>query len=287
MRFTHKLRYLLITLMVLSACNLINPEEPIPAYVHIPAIDFVTTNPSQGTAKQQITDAWVFLNDELVGAFPVPSTFPIIASGRKRLTVRPGIILNGIGATRNFNPFFIGLDTQINFVGKQIDTLRITAQYNPDTQFRWSDDFEQQSTDLIRANNSDTTFRIEKALGVPFEGSGCLAFEVDLNRPNIRIESNKRFTRPNNFAAVFWEMHYKNEVPFNIGIVVYTQGGSRFAYPLVRLNASSEWKKVYLNISDGIFQLNAGDSFSLYLTTETVLGPKAGQVLIDNIKLMY
>jgi len=55
--------------------HLINPAEPIPSYIHIDKIDLTTDYSSQGTSSNKITDAWIYVDNELIGAFEMPVTF--------------------------------------------------------------------------------------------------------------------------------------------------------------------------------------------------------------------
>ena len=53
-----------------------------------------------------ITDAWVYLNDNLQGVYELPANFPVLAKGNQTLRVKAGIKLNGISSTRSPYPFY-------------------------------------------------------------------------------------------------------------------------------------------------------------------------------------
>ena len=67
----------LIFLLPVSSCEIFNPEEQVPAYVHLDKID-LNTQSDEGSKSHKITDAWVYLDDQLVGTFELPSTFPVL-----------------------------------------------------------------------------------------------------------------------------------------------------------------------------------------------------------------
>ncbi|MEM1124402.1 MAG: hypothetical protein AAGJ18_28445, partial [Bacteroidota bacterium] len=57
---------LLAIIALLGACDLINPEESLPAYLNVEPFEF-STLPEQGVNSSQITDAWVFVDDVSMG----------------------------------------------------------------------------------------------------------------------------------------------------------------------------------------------------------------------------
>ena len=60
-------------LLLLSSCELINPEEDTPAFIKIDNFDYTV---DVGTAK--IVDAWVYIDNDLQGIYPIPNTIPVL-----------------------------------------------------------------------------------------------------------------------------------------------------------------------------------------------------------------
>ena len=56
-----------------------NDSNDIPTYIKINSIDF------DGNETAKITDAWVYINDNLQGVYELPAEFPFLESGRKIL----------------------------------------------------------------------------------------------------------------------------------------------------------------------------------------------------------
>ena len=67
---------LLISGVICSSCSKKDLEAEIPAYISIDDITLTTDLATQGSAAENITDAWVFINDNLVGVYELPATFP-------------------------------------------------------------------------------------------------------------------------------------------------------------------------------------------------------------------
>ena len=56
----------------MSGCDIINPDEPIPARIQLNAPVF-ELQPGQGTAQHKITEFWTFANGSFIGAFAPPT----------------------------------------------------------------------------------------------------------------------------------------------------------------------------------------------------------------------
>ena len=89
-----KITYL-VALLIISACQKEETPNTIPAYLKI---DTITLDENNTTTN--ITDAWVYINDQLQGVYELPATFPVLKNDTQTLRIKAGIKLNGIA----FNP---------------------------------------------------------------------------------------------------------------------------------------------------------------------------------------
>ena len=80
---------LLLSFLAVS-CELINPPEPIPAYIRIDTISFNVTQFDQGAATHQISNIWLTVDNELLGIFEMPFQVPCLKTGEKEVFIRPG-----------------------------------------------------------------------------------------------------------------------------------------------------------------------------------------------------
>ncbi len=55
-------------------------EEPLPAYIYIPAFELRTTQ-GEGSASSAITDVWLTVNGEFLGAYELPARIPVLQTG--------------------------------------------------------------------------------------------------------------------------------------------------------------------------------------------------------------
>ena len=88
--------------VVFASCRKFEGSQTIPAYIHIESIvvDSLTDYFTYGSTTSKITDAWVYVDDDPIGCFELPATFPVLKHGPHKVTVYGGIMSNGIAAAR-------------------------------------------------------------------------------------------------------------------------------------------------------------------------------------------
>src|SRR5271170_6896111 len=105
--------YLIIPLVFsffISSCNTFDPPLVMPIYGHIDSIHFTVPADSIGTLgspSSNIQYAWVYMDDNPVGAFQLPCTFPMVASnGVHNIKIYPGVIPAGQTSPAAIYPFY-------------------------------------------------------------------------------------------------------------------------------------------------------------------------------------
>src|SRR5207249_3983136 len=76
--------FLTFSLFLLSSCNIINPTEPVPAYIHIDKFGIIAT-PALGTDSTKLTDVYAYIDNSFQGAYPLGTSFPILQSGAHKM----------------------------------------------------------------------------------------------------------------------------------------------------------------------------------------------------------
>ena len=101
----HRKVLIILLIVVFSSCKKDQFKAEIPSYIHIESID-LETDSFEGSDSQNLTDAWVTMDGNFLGAFELPCTIPILSDGAHEFRVSSGIKANGISATRIIYPFF-------------------------------------------------------------------------------------------------------------------------------------------------------------------------------------
>ncbi|HZF99546.1 MAG TPA: hypothetical protein VEY71_01015, partial [Chitinophagales bacterium] len=99
----------LLVLLVCSGCDLINPAEPVPAYIDLRDPELVipaSQAGTQGSASEKISNTWLFLNNRPLGVFNRTGHIPVIGDGENMITAVAGIMENGVAAVRVIYPFY-------------------------------------------------------------------------------------------------------------------------------------------------------------------------------------
>jgi hypothetical protein len=268
-----------------GGCNIINPKEQVPTYIHIDSFKF-NPNPlfTNISSSHDINNVWVYYNNNLIGEFDLPATVPIIASGRGNLEVSPGVLENGQNSLVLVYPFYA------------LDTSSFTAQpgkvinYTPKTTY-----FSNIRTNVLSNFESGIYFvrsagsqamTVVTSDSLVFEGHGAGAVYLNAVGDSSVDSSVNTFTIPANSQA-YIEFNYKSSVPFYIGLQANLGTVTSSApYYLIGINPSNQWGKFYLNVSDFATQYK-GTSYNLYIKAVLADGQASGRLLIDNIQLIY
>lgn len=262
-----------------GSCEMINPEEKVPTYVHIDSFKFNPT-PNTGTASQDITTVWAYFEGRLVGSFDLPATFPVIADEPGLLQLRAGVVYSGIKNVLVPYPHFtIDTFTLHPSPGNMV-TVTPQVQYYSDTVINFlNEDFELLNgftkvvgdTGVVRTNNPDYVFE-----GVY---SGAIFFENDSLSENVMTQS---FTAP--IANSFVELNYKSTLHFDVGLQSTTNNGTAFVQYIFTYRPNSEWTKIYIGLQDFISQY-PNRSYRLAVRVHTP-NRTDGYVLLDNVKIV-
>ncbi|MEI6122622.1 MAG: hypothetical protein WCQ95_03255 [Bacteroidota bacterium] len=288
--FTHVER-ILKTLLVFSCIALFiclsscKKNDLIPAYIHIDKITLTSTYETDGSNSSKITDAWVYVDDNLIGIYELPATFPVLASGMHKITVKAGVKLNGIAMSRGYYPFYEDYTTDINLEEDKIDTINPIVTYYPN-KVQWKEDFEEGGFTLLKYTGSDTAFIKTTDPAEAFEGSFSAVANLTTDDPYILAVSTQDYVIPQNLTPVFLELNYKTNTPLTVGMIEEKQSGDHNVISTLILNPNTEWNKIYINLTlTANTSVNVA-SFKVFFAAakDTIPNPK---LFIDNIKLLY
>ena len=289
-----KVRYFILLSfcsLIWAGCNIINPAEPIPTYVHIDSFNFKANpyvNPSSLTLSHQITAVWAYYNNSLVGEFDLPVTFPVITNGTKtgRLELFPAIKINGQNNTVDMYPFY---QSDTSFV--LIPQPGKTVSYNPTTCYYstakpyYLAKFGFSGIDKIGwvAGNCKITSLSLAYDSLFFEGG---VGSIYMNNPgDSSVDSSSTFTVPTGSAA-YIEFNYKSDVYFTVGIKSNLSNFiSASPYPIAGIAPSATWQKFYMNLT-AFINSYAGTNYNFYINTQLPTGQSSGRVLLQNIQLV-
>lgn len=283
--------FIVVLGFTLASCNKFEGDQTVPTYLHIDSIGFNTDYVTQGSNTHTISDAWVYVNGSLVGVFELPATFPVLSSGLQELEIRPGIKLNGIGATRApypfYKPFTIG---NFNFVPDSIITVRPTTTYYDNLTFAWMEDFEGSGTSIEKTSASDTTISKTSPANSPDSwqspySSFSGVVHLDAAHPSFQLASFFAYELPKLGKPVLLELDYKCSKEFGVGLIINLPSSIVYM-PLVIVNKSEVWKKIYINLGPVVSEYPSALNYKIYFESDK--GPNdLSSFYFDNIKVIY
>jgi hypothetical protein len=275
--------------MCFEACNIINPKEPIPTYVHIDSFQFVPGNHNiEGSSSHKITCAWVYYNNNPIGVFDLPATVPVITNGNSGLiSIIPGITVDGLNGYQSQYPFYAGDSATITSTPGQIITYLPKARYSSAAKFNFIADFENGND--FHSIIGDTGIVRVTDPSMVFEGTG--SGYIDLLTPNDSTVSvyQTSYTFPSGQGYI--EINYRSNTLFYVGVEVFASDDKIILTStpdyIIGINPSANWNKMYISLSDmssKYLSLFPGSRFRLAIKAVVQDGQSSGYVLLDNIK---
>ena len=278
-----------VTLM--SSCDDDKDSDLVPSYLSIEAFT-VVTNYEQGTASHKITDAWVYVDETLIGAFELPARVPILAEGIQNITVRPGIKINGVSNTRAIYPYLNSVTKKLRLSKDSITALdAVETHYRENVIFPLIENFEINASSFDTTRKSTVPLQITDnpllAFSFPNEsGTSSGMIQLVSDTSVFEMVTTETYDFPPSGSEVFLEMNYKIDNTLVVG-VFYRSTGIVVQRPLIVLNKTEEWNKVYVNLTVPKYDTPNASDFKIFIGAQTDAGNSQATILLDNIKLVY
>ena len=282
-----QLLHLLFVGLLASSCIKNNPD---PAWLEVTKWSLVANPNSEnqtGELTHNFSEAWVYIDDKIVGVFEVPFKIPILQSGNVNIKIYPAIKNNGIAATKKIYPFVEVFEVNANLVQNQTLTLNPITRYVSVTKF-WIEDFEDPAVKIITDPNSQTALS---------QGSDPLILEYGNNYGEVNLNLTDStwvaFTEQLPYIQigkeVYLEIDYYNTNALITGLIAISPS-SVINNQNVQLNpqdpASVKWKKIYIDLKEVVSNSSAQADFRISFQSLIDSGDSEGKIVLDNIKVV-
>ncbi len=300
-------------IVAFASCNKFSGSQTVPAYIRIDSItlDPNTDYASFGAATSNFSDAWIYVNDQIVGCFELPATIPVLAKGNSKVTVSPGIKIDGRRSARS-NYLFCKAKEYRNMVLTEgiIDTLNPMVEYyeRDILQFGWKEDFETGSSLIPLSDSSITAVRVSGAEAWRSENSFYSAkVALPPDSLDFYLASAEEMTFHQDFndqTPCMLEMDYKCNDTFFVGLL-YQINNTIERWPMVKVlptdkehDLPQRWNKIYINLSGMMKSEDNISYYKLYFTSDLTVDEKYGEhpytplnepryYYFDNLKVIY
>ena len=276
-----KIVLLISFILLFNSCDIINKEEQIPSYISVNEFILQTIPSLQGPANHKITDVWITVNGHFIGVFELPAKFPVLAEGDVSIFMKAGIKNNGIAASRENYPFYepVLIDTVL-MAGENLLLTPVT-KYREETVFDWFENFEDPGISIDTVNMSMAGIN-DTISG----GSNAALVRMTNSKYVFRAETISKYNFPQDNTSLYFEMDYKSNNPFIVGLMITTLGQIS-ENPIIAINPVDEWNKIYIDLTYLSATYNFSDNYSLYLSATKTDSLSNGIMMFDNLKLVH
>ncbi len=280
--------------LMLNSCIKNNPD---PSWIEITPWTLVANSNSQyptGELTHSFSDAWVYVNDKLMGVFQVSDTvkIPVLMSGSVNIKIYPAIRNNGISATKKVYPFMERYEINTTLVQNQ------TLQVNPVTRYtsivRFAiEDFEDPAIKIVNDPNSITQMSQGNDPAIlkwgNFYGFVNLTAVDSSWIAYTNFESVNEANLPRG-QEVYLEIDYYNTNALTTGLLGVSSSSIKNNQN-IQLNAQSptsvKWKKIYIDLREMISNSPMATYFEQSFQALLDANDSEGTIIIDNIKVVH
>jgi hypothetical protein len=278
----------LIALSLLTpACELINPEEIIPAYIRVDTVLLQGDPSTQGALSHKIGDVWVVSGDvQTLAAYEMPTVFPVFANGPTRIVLQPGIRRNGFSNSREAYPLYTFYDVERNL--QPLDTVVLVPEvrYLSDVVFSLIESFETGNNFTLTAESAGE-FTVISDPALVFEGNRSALLKLGNPGELTEIRSTERILPSTGQRPVYVEIDYRNNHNIDVWLRTIPVSGDPFNSYIVTMGPQDNWNKIYVNLTDFIGTVRTDAVYQVVFRTFRDARVENPEILLDNIKLVY
>ena len=235
----------LFLLLLFFSCEKDDTND-IPANIKINSITL------DENSTENITDAWIYINDQLQGVYELPALFPVLNIGSHKLRVRAGIKDNGISSSRIPYPFYGSyIQEEVEFLEHVEMEIIPTVSYLEGVTILTEDD----GINIDETNYSDTILETIGDYNAGYLDSSLITFE---------IATNELEDLPQAGAPVYLELDYKCNTEFLVGVYI-NYNPTVVKKEALWINPKEDWNKIYVNLTTIISEGINAPSFSVFL----------------------
>lgn len=231
-------------------------------------------------------DAWIYIDDQFVGAFEMPCTVPVLYDGSHIVKILPGIKENGISETRIYYPFYDKIEQTIMLTRGQVTTLNPSTTYSQGADFTWMEDFDGAWHSICKTDSSTDSIMTIVTAPDAFEGTG--SGKVSITSGTYAGISCNKYVLPKGGSPVFLELNYSCNTDFNVGIIGYLSNNAvDVQWTSLSLRPTSGWNKVYVNLTNEVSQATNSVKFGIFFSMLNNPDLSASYFYLDNVKLVH
>ena len=272
--------YILFLFLFLFSCEKDPDTQEIPSYINVSNANLLTSS-DQGSNTHKITDVWVYVNDQFLGAFEIPATIPLLHKDSNNIRLFAGIKDNGISSTRVRYHFYKSSEYNIFLVEDSIVNIEPTFVYTENSNIE-HENFEGVGTNIDTTLNSEIDFEIKTENGNKFAYA-----KIDGNYLKFEASTDNFVNLPQQGSPVYLELDYQSNHTALIGAYI-NNPNSVINKDLVWISPKEEdWNKIYINMTKTVSEALGNNSIKFYLNVFRNDTTEEAWIKFDNFKIIY
>lgn len=280
--------------LLAGGCELINPEEEIPAYVSVGEPRLVL--PTGDTVTGTLPDVWLLQEGNYLGTFPMPVTVPVLDKSTERFFLLPGVWKNASTDEHTTYPFIQADTALLQLSARDTAVVQPLFRYFPDSvlAYRFVENFEDVGLKFDQYRPSSPGVTIQSSEDAPFEGERCGIVRLDTTEPRFEMYTSVPMFLPRG-QPIWLEVTYRGNVKFGFSLYHEIPGsspGSRIPQltPLLIPNPpvfDDEWQTVFIDLRPMVNSTLATSEQRLYFVSSLPAGRTESTLYLDNIRIIH
>ncbi len=276
-------------LSLLFSCVKNNPD---PAWLRVNDWDLVANvalSGEEGELTEKITNAKVYVNEELIGIFETPFRIPLLTSGESVVRLDPVVINNGISATKKVYPFTNYYIETVNLIKNDTVVISPVTSYKSNANF-WIEDFEDINISIENdPNTSLANLVLSNESLNSFNGNYYGKVELTDSDSTWVAYTLDQLVIPKGVDS-YLEIDYYNTNDVYQGLISLSPSGQSNNVN-IRMNAQTPesviWKKIYIELKELVTASPNQSTFLQSFQANLDVDDTEGLIYFDNIKVIW
>ena len=286
------MRFIVLVFFGLSLLFSCVKNNPDPAWLRVNDWDLVANvalSGEEGELTEKITNAKVYVNDELIGIFETPFRIPLLTSGESVVRLDPVVINNGISATKKVYPFTNYYIETVNLIKNDTVVISPVTSYKSNANF-WIEDFEDINISIENdPNTSLSNLVLSNESLNSFNGNYYGKVELTDSDSTWVAYTIDQLVIPKGVDS-YLEIDYYNTNDVYQGLISLSPSGQSNNVN-IRMNAQTPesviWKKIYIELRELVTASPNQSTFLQSFQANLDVDDTEGLIYFDNIKVIW
>ncbi len=272
--------------IIYTGCGLVDNFDTEAMFIEVSDVS-VSTNQNQGSSSHNIKDVWIIEEGQSTGVHEIPTNTAILSENQEiEIIYQAAIRKNGVSSDLAVYPFLENITETILYQPSGVVNKTLEFKYRDNAIFSFIEGFEQNHQMNFDADENAQSF-MQKVTTDAKDGLYSGYYNLTDSIPSIEVATDIIYDSwPQNSTPVYLELDYKNDIPFDIGLIGYFAGSNATAY-YITITEREDWNKIYVDLTDLIASSQLEGYRVVFRSVLDTTTLDSGNVFIDNLKVLH